>query len=358
MRIAIVNDMFMALEALRRTVAKRSDLKIAWMARDGAEAVKKCAADTPDIILMDLIMPVMNGAEATKLIMRKSPCAILVVTATVEGNMQLVFEAMGHGALDAINTPVLGTDGKLKGAKELEAKIDLIGKLIGKGKRRSVAPVAINRAVGDDHHLPLLVVIGASTGGPAALLEIFKKLPADFQAAIVVVQHVDVMFSSDLAGWLNQQSSLPIKVAEAGCRPEKGTILIAGTNDHLTMTPERTLSYCAEPKDNFYRPSVDVFFHSVAANWPVRGTGILLTGMGRDGAEGLLALRKAGWRTIAQDKKTSVVFGMPKAAIALGAASKILPIDQIAPELITCVSQNKAQSRIKEKTSFCGKIHC
>ena len=156
MRIAIVNDMLLALEALRRTVAGKPGWKIAWTARDGAEAAKKCAADVPDVILMDLIMPVMNGAEATRQIMRDSPCAILVVTATVEGNMQLVFEAMGHGALDAINTPVLGMDGKLSGAAELIGKIEIIGKLIGKGKQHAPALVAIGEPVADNRHLQRL----------------------------------------------------------------------------------------------------------------------------------------------------------------------------------------------------------
>jgi len=337
MRIAIVNDMLMAIEALRRSIAKRADWKLAWTARDGAEAVNKCAADTPDIILMDLIMPVMNGAEATRRIMRDSPCAILVVTATVEGNMQLVFEAMGHGALDVIKTPVLGADGKLAGAAELEGKINIIGKLIGRGKQQTPALVAMGNAMADNNHLPPLIVIGSSTGGPAALLEIFRALPAGFPAAIVVIQHVDISFSADLADWLGRQSPLPVNVAEPGCQPEKGIIWIAGTNDHLIMTAERKLAYCAEPKGVFYRPSVDVFFHSVAANWAARGLGMVLTGMGRDGAEGLLSLRKTGWRTIAQDKETSVVFGMPKAAAECGAAQEIMPIDLIAQELISYV---------------------
>jgi len=334
MRIAIVNDMVLALEALRRSVAKRPDWQIAWMARDGDEAVRKCAADTPDIILMDLIMPVMNGAEATRQIMQKTPCAILVVTATVEGNMPLVFQAMGHGALDAINTPVLGPDGKLSGATELEKKINIIGKLIGRGAQPSPALVAMGGTPADDGRLAPLVVIGASTGGPAAVMKILSGLPAGFPAAGVIIQHVDIQFAADLADWLSRQCRMPIRVAEPGCRPEKGIIWLAGTNDHLVMTREKTLIYRVEPKDFFYRPSVDVFFHSVAVNWTARGLGLVLTGMGRDGAEGLLSLRKAGWRTIAQDQNTSVVFGMPKAAAECGAAEKILPIDRMAEELI------------------------
>jgi len=338
MRIAIVNDMVLALEALRRSVAKKPDWQIAWMARDGDEAVRKCAADTPDMILMDLIMPVMNGVEATRQIMQKTPCAILVVTATVEGNMPLVFQAMGHGALDAINTPVLGPDGKLSGAAELEAKINIIGKLINRGKQPSPALVAMGAAPADDRQLPPLFVIGASTGGPAALMEILSRFPRELPAAGVIIQHVDVQFAADLADWLSSQCRLPVRVAESGCRPERGIIWLAGTNDHLIMTAARKLIYRAEPKDLFYRPSVDVFFHSVAANWTARGLALILTGMGRDGAEGLLSLRKAGWRTIAQDRKTSVVFGMPKAAVECGAAEKILPVDRMTEELIAFVA--------------------
>jgi two-component system response regulator WspF len=132
MKIAIVNDLLMASEALRRTVASCPEYSVAWIARDGEEAVRKCEKDRPDLILMDLIMPVMNGVEATRRIMQSSPCAILVVTATVEGNVALVFDAMGHGALDAVNTPVLGTDGSLHGSRELLTKIENIGRLIGR----------------------------------------------------------------------------------------------------------------------------------------------------------------------------------------------------------------------------------
>ncbi|MEW6365907.1 MAG: response regulator, partial [Acidobacteriota bacterium] len=129
MRIAIVNDMILAVEALRRVVTSRPDLSIAWVALDGQEAVDKCAADRPDIILMDLIMPVMNGVEATRRIMRDSPCAILVVTATVQGNISLVFEAMGCGALDAVQTPVLGPGGHISGGADLLARIGIVGQL-------------------------------------------------------------------------------------------------------------------------------------------------------------------------------------------------------------------------------------
>ena len=342
MKIAIVNDLMMAVEALRRVVRSRPDYTILWVARDGAEAVKKCAADRPDMILMDLIMPVMNGAEATRHIMRDSPCPILVVTATVDGNISLVFEAMGYGALDAVNTPVLGTDGKLTGAQALLRKIEIIGHLITRPAPMSPAAMEFEAPPTAKGRLPL-IVLGASTGGPAALADILSRLPAVVNAAMVITQHIDKEFSTDLALWLGTHCPLNVKVATPGCRPETGTVWLAGTNDHLVLTKHGTLDYRVEPAECFYRPSVDVFFKSVAAHWSPNGVAVLLTGMGRDGGEGLLALRRCGWRTLAQDKATSIVYGMPRAAAELGAAEKILPLSAIADAIMQGIEKRKTK---------------
>lgn len=338
MRIAIVNDLSLAVEALRRIVTSQPDYAIAWIARDGAEAVRQCAQDTPDIILMDLIMPVMNGVEATRQIMRESPCAILVVTATVDGNIALVFEAMGQGALDAVNTPTLGAAGQITGGGELLAKIATIARLIAPAPA-SVTPVGIAPIELSPHgKLPPLIAIGASTGGPTAVAAILECLPPDFPAGLIVVQHVDRQFAQDLATWLAHHTPLSVKVVTPGVRPKAGTVWLAGTNDHLVMNRDGTLAYTPDPVECFYRPSVDVLFKSVAARWPTPGTAVLLTGMGRDGATGLLALRQAGWQTIAQDQATSVVFGMPKAAAEIQAALQVLPLPEIAAALIRQVS--------------------
>ncbi len=329
MRIAIVNDMLIAVEALRRVLVTVPEYQIAWIARDGAEAVAKCIQDTPDLILMDLIMPVMDGVEATRQIMSHCPCAILVVTSTVSGNAGKVFEAMGYGALDAINTPILGAGGGTEGGASLLAKITTIGKLIGKSSKKSFGISEPEKRSLNKRHLPL-IAIGSSTGGPQALAKIISKWKADLPAAVAIVQHVDEQFSTGLAEWLNNQSPLPVAIATPGSYLEKGKILLAGTNDHLILRPNHTLAYTEEPRDNPYRPSVDAFFQSVAQYWPGKGVGVLLTGMGKDGAEGLKTLRGAGWHTIAQDRATSVVYGMPKAAADLQAAVEILPIDAIS----------------------------
>ena len=340
MRIAIVNDLALVLEFLRKIVMNAGDNEIAWMARNGTEAVAKCGADTPDLILMDLDMPVMDGVEATRRIMTESPCPILVVTATIDGNTAKIFEAMGHGALDAINTPVMGNDtAAQEGRDALLKRIATIGKLTRQSaissRHRLMRPVIQKR------DLPPLIVIGSSTGGPKALAAVLSRLPKDLRAAIIVVQHVGGEFSEGLADWLNVQTDLNVRLASDGRRPALSTVFLAASNDHLIFTPDLSLTYTNEPTRTPFRPSVDVFFKSVVNCWPLEGVAVLLTGMGRDGAEGLAALRQAGWYTIAQDEATSVVYGMPKAAKELGAAVDILPIDEVAPAILRFM--NKGQ---------------
>jgi two-component system, chemotaxis family, response regulator WspF len=325
MRIAIVNDLVMAIEALRRVLLLAPEHQIAWVARDGAEAIAKCAKDTPDLVLMDLIMPLVDGVEATRQIMKQSPCAIMIVTVDVEKNSAQVFEALRYGALDSVNTPVLSHSAQPEAAQVLLSKIATIAKLIGKSPH---TPFYSSRS------LPPLIAIGSSTGGPKALSIILSRLPANFGAAIVIVQHVDAQFAGGMISWLNDATPLMVKKAVAGDRPEVGSVLIASTNDHLVFQSNAMLNYIKEPLNNPYRPSVDVFFSSAAQYWSSPGIAVLLTGMGRDGAEGLGLLRRQGWYTIAQDQASCVVYGMPKAAVELNAAVEVLTPEAIASALI------------------------
>jgi two-component system response regulator WspF len=236
---------------------------------------------------------------------------------------------MGSGALDAVDTPVLGPAGELAGVGPLVDKIGLIAKLVA-------APVTPPRIQpGSVASGPTrLLVVGASTGGPKALCDLLLPLPRDWNAAAVVVQHVDVAFAPGLASWLADRTGRPVRVAEHGQRPQPGEVLLAATNDHLVMATGGSLEYRPEPRDVFFRPSVDVFFESVAAHGPKSGVAVVLTGMGRDGARGLAALRHKGWHTIAQDEATSVVWSMPRAAIDAGAACEVLPVARM-PAAIT-----------------------
>jgi two-component system response regulator WspF len=341
MKIAIANDVAMAAEALRRVVASTAEHQVLWIARTGAEAVRMCAESRPDLILMDLNMPELDGVEATRQIMEQSPCAILVVTGRPQDNVNQVFRALGAGALDVTATPVL--QGQPGGDAELLAKIRTMDKLIrhSGGNQAMLPRTAANAGNGkhdngdahDVEKVTALLAIGASTGGPVAVSKLLAGWKAPRGCAIVVVQHIDEHFADNFARWLGEQLEMPVRSAEEGDELVAGTILIAKSNDHLTLDQNLRLRYDSHPKDYAYRPSVDVFFHCVAQHWKGEAIGVLLTGMGRDGAEGLLAMRRAGQTTIAQDQASSAVYGMPRAAAELDAAQMILPLAKIGPVL-------------------------
>lgn len=340
MRIAIVNDTLMALESLKRIIESAPQHEIAWLAENGEVAVNKCKYDTPDLILMDLIMPVMNGVDACKHITQESPCAILVVTSSISENSALVFSAMGEGALDAVNTPVLDPNHPEYSADDLLKKISVIEKLIfSKKPVLNKNDVPSNKRTGI-RNKKILLAIGSSTGGPSALASVLKDLPADFPAAIVVAQHIDQNFCPSFATWLDEQTQLPTRLAKEGDKPLVGHILISVGNKHLKLNEGQYFSYSDEPVDYPYRPSVNVLFNSIATHWQGEAYGALLTGMGKDGAEGLLALKQQGFPTIAQDEASCAVYGMPKEAAKINAAKYVLPLTDISGKLIEDLNLN------------------
>lgn len=276
-------------------------------------------------------MPVMDGVEATRRIMAQSPCAIVIVTVDREQNVHRVFEAMGFGALDVVDTPALGAGNAKEAAAPLLRKILNIGWLMGQTDKRVQTVTALPREPGKRKGL---VAIGSSAGGPAALELLLKGLPSSFDTSIVLVQHVDQVYAAGMAEWLSSSCGLKVRLARDGEAPQPGTVLLAGTNHHIRLLKNGTLTYTAEPVNEIYRPSIDVFFESVARYWEGDAVGVLLTGMGRDGAQGLKLMRQQGFLTIAQDQQSSSVYGMPKAAAAIDAAVEIRPLDKIAPRLL------------------------
>lgn len=332
MNIGIISEEPRTSRALQWWLSIGSKHQVTWTASSGMEAVDLCAGTTPHLILMDLRLAKMDILETTRRIMAKSPCAILIVSESVAANAALVFKAMGCGALDAVD--MAAHDSQTPGATTISLlkKIDVLSRLVGETDR---VPASVDRelpsaTVGRSARL---VAIGASAGGPAALSTILSGLPKDFPAAVVIVQHVDAKFAAGLSDWLGGFSALPVRIAREGDVPQAGTVLVAGTGDHLVLRSEDRLGYSPEPRQQVYRPSVDVFFESVCRKWNGEAIGVLLTGMGRDGALGLKALRDQGRYTIAQDEATSALYGMPKVAVALRAATAILPIDGIAARL-------------------------
>ena len=330
MRIGVVNHDDKSIEIISRVVSTMLENRIVWTAKNGKEAVEKTAGNRPDLVLMNLSLPVMDGIYAIERIMKENPCAILIVTDEVKDHSR-IFEAMGRGALDAVAVPVEDISGNIKGGEDLIRKIEIISRLIGnenrpkKGEKHKLCKLSLS-------DIPM-VVIGSSTGGPKALAGILSRMPEKLGACVIVVQHVDAQFADGLVSWLGCQTRLKVELAKEGMHPEIDKIYIAGTDDHLVLESDFVFHYTEEPKEYPYRPSVDTFFFSVK-HWPVKGVAVLLTGMGRDGAKGLLELRKAGWHTIAQNEKTSAVYGMPKAAVELGAAIQVLPVEKIADAII------------------------
>jgi len=334
MKIAIANDVPMAAEALRRVVASTAEHQVLWIARTGLEAVRMCADNPPDLVLMDLNMPVLDGVEATRQIMERSPCAILIVTGRPQDNVNQVFRALGAGALDVTATPVL--QGKPGGDSELLAKIRTMDKLLRhSGGTQSMQPRSAlsSEPQRNGSNVTSLLAIGASTGGPVAISKLLAGWRPPSGCAIVVVQHIDENFADNFARWLGEQLDMPVSAIADGDALQAGAVLVAKSNDHLTMDAGLRLRYNADPRDYAYRPSVDVFFRDVAEHWRGEAVGVLLTGMGRDGAEGLLAMRRAGHLTIAQDQASSAVYGMPRAAAEIDAAQMILPLNKIAAVL-------------------------
>lgn len=339
MRIAIVNDSEECVEALRAIVAALPGCETAWIARDGEEGVARCLGDRPDLILMDLHMPKMNGSEASKAIMNSAPCPIMIVTSKFDTSTSLVFEALGNGAMDAVKLECGGETDPAAAGERIRKKIIMLRKLID--PKPSPRVEARSEASASRAALPGLIAIGASTGGPKAVAAILAGLPADLPAAAAVVQHVDSKFTRGLVEWLDGQTGLSVTEAEDGAEVRAGRVYVAGTNRHLVMRGDLRFGYADASPDDVYRPSIDTFFQSLVKSWPCRGEAVLLTGMGRDGAQGLLALRRSGWRTLVQNRETCVVYGMPKAAAELQAADEILPLSEIAPALLRQIQTKK-----------------
>ncbi|MCF6336385.1 MAG: chemotaxis response regulator protein-glutamate methylesterase [Gammaproteobacteria bacterium] len=345
MKIAIVNDMPMAIEGLRRVVENAGIHQVAWIAFNGYEAIEACRRDVPDLVLMDIIMPGINGVETTREIMRESPCPILLVTSSVNTNSALVFEAMGYGALDAVNTPVLVGGNACDPQSPLLKKIAMLNILTQPVPPGFHSHVTVAQSKKSPLTSGSLIAIGSSSGGPQALATILQSIPGDFHSPIVIVQHVDAQFVSGLAEWLNTLSNIPVRIACDGDRPVAGVVFLAGSNDHLLLAEDGTFRYSPIPRDTPYRPSVDVFWQSLEQHWKGNITVVLLTGMGRDGARSMLSLRQYGAHTIAQNEETCAVYGMPKAAIDMNAAIEILPVDDIAISLLGTANGARSAGR-------------
>ena len=337
-RVVIAEDSVVTREFLSSLIERAGGFEVVGVVGDGAAAVDATQRLRPDVVLMDIHMPRMNGYEATRRIMERTPTPIVLISASLDRDeVGMSFEALRAGALTVLGKPPgLGHPEAAVTAEQMLSTLRLMAEV--KVVRRwpaAAAPVPPPPAA---PVLPMrrarLVAIGASTGGPAVLAEILGRLPAGLAAPVLVVQHIAPGCVGGLVEWLGGQTPLAVRVAQAGEPLHAATVYVAPDGHQMGVTRDGRVSLVGDAAADGFRPSATYLFESVARAMPQSSVGVLLTGMGRDGAAGLRALRDAGGLTIAQDRETSVIFGMPGEAIRLGAAAHVLPPEEIAALLV------------------------
>lgn len=332
----LVDDSSLALMILKRILTQAPDIVVVGTACNGEEALKLLPKLQPDVICTDLLMPVMDGLAFTKAVMAEYPRPILVISAVVQsGDTGNIFELMQAGAIDIIAKPSYGlADESGLNARNLINKIQVLSGVHVIPLKKRVAqdspePVNVQASMP-----PQIIGIGASTGGPHALHEILTALPANFPLPIVCVQHISEGFSLGLVSWLDHDCKLTVQFAETGLTPKPGHVYFAPDNKQLEINAQKQLLCTSAPSYGGHLPAITVTLESLALRFGRYATGVLLTGMGRDGVDGLQSIKQAGGMTIAQDEASSVVFGMPKIAIEEQAAQTVLPLSQIAQSLV------------------------
>jgi two-component system, chemotaxis family, protein-glutamate methylesterase/glutaminase len=348
-RVLLVEDSQIALVILKRILNSSPQIEVVGEARTGLDALALIPEIEPDVICTDLYMPKMDGLTFTSEVMARYPRPILVISASVqEEDAHHVFQLLEAGAVDIFPKPLSGLElNNASFKEELINKVKILsGVKVITRRPRPLRPIKTPNPRGvpafppDSYTNPKIVTIGASTGGPSALYDLFAQLPANFPVPVICVQHICFGFLQGLIDWLAAGCALPIAIAQPGEMPRPGRIYFPPERYHLELDPRGRFVCSDTPPLEGHRPSVTLTFTSVVKIYGKGTVGILLTGMGRDGAEGMLAIAEAGGFTIAQDEATSVVFGMPREAINLGAARQVLPMQAIAPTLLNLFQLN------------------
>jgi two-component system, chemotaxis family, protein-glutamate methylesterase/glutaminase len=340
-RVIVADDSATARQLLRAVLEQDRDIQVIAEARDGAEAIQLVERHRPDLVVMDVHMPVADGLEATKQIMMRAPTPILIVSAVSQRDVDLSLSATQAGALMALAKPDSPASPRFsEAAAELRsmaramAQVKVVRRWADTPARARVNPVerTAQQPPGE------LVAIAASTGGPAALRRILTELPATFATPIVVVQHIARDFTRAFADWLGGSCMVRVKVAESGERLRPGTVYIAPDDGHVGISADRSITVSHAAAIGGFRPSATFLFESAARVYGPRLVAVVLTGMGTDGAAGLEAAHAAGAYVLAQDEATSVVYGMAQEAVRRGAVDAVVPLEQIAARLVETVA--------------------
>ncbi len=351
-QVLVVDDSTFMRKSLSTMLTSDHRIVIAGTARNGEEALQQVKALKPDVVTMDVEMPGMNGIEAVRRIMAEYPVPIVMVSSLTTEGAADTLKAMEYGAIDFIPKQLDGVATKI-----VEIQQELIAKILGASQatgklavRRSSGPMApiVKPAGGalSAHSVSVtrgnrIVAIGCSTGGPQALMEVLPHIPADFPAAIIIVQHMPKTFTKPFADRMNHICPLEVKEAVDGEDVRAGVVYIAPGGLQLRVKKKTIATNIVSLSPNYekhlHAPAADIMLQSVASLYGERGIGIILTGMGHDGLEGMKAIKASKGRTIVQDEQTCIVYGMPKAVVDAGCADKVVPLPHIVGELLNMV---------------------
>lgn len=321
------------------------DIEVVGAARDGLEGTEMAAALTPDVITMDVEMPRMTGLEALSIIMHKTPTPVIMLSSLTAEGARSTFDALEAGAVDYIAKNLATSSFDL-----MKVQVELVSKIKAVARRRvlAISPGVLKR------HEPIVasrksfatqkiafVAIGASTGGPRAVQEVISKLPGDMTTGLLIAIHMPKAFTGAFAERLNELSALSVKEAATGDKVLPGHVLLTPGGRQTRIRKRGLMDFCVEvsdePKDSLYKPCVDIAMKSVAECYPGRSLGVILTGMGHDGLEGMRMIKEKGGKTLAQNEQTCTVYGMPKAVVDAGIADKTAPLDMIAAEILNMI---------------------
>jgi two-component system chemotaxis response regulator CheB len=339
-RVVVADDSSLARDLLRTFLESDEEIEIVGEARNGHEAVELARALKPDVITMDLEMPVMNGMQAIEEIMSSKAAPILVVSSVADARN--AYEAVARGALEVIGKPEYDASA----AAEFVARVKMLAKvpvITHLRSRSGGRPPAASGAAAEPGPLPAadasrggiarVFAIASSTGGPQALALILAQLPAGFPCPVLISQHISDGFAAGMAAWLGGLCKLPVRLGSEGELIAPGVVYLSPSETHLTVTPSRRLALRERQPGEVYRPSCNALLESVAEVFGRQAVGIILTGMGSDGARGIEAIRRAGGATLAQDEASSVIFGMNKVAVDGGHVQQVLPASGMAGEM-------------------------
>lgn len=340
-KVLVVDDSAFMRKTISGMLNSDPAIHVVGEAVDGWDAIEKIRSLVPDIVTLDIEMPRMNGLDALKIIMKEMPLPVIVVSSLTEDGARETIRALEYGAVDYIPKSLSGNIVNIVNIKnDLIEKIKLFGhkkiKIKGGGETdRSVSPPV--RSLPPGKNKINVVIIGASTGGPKALQEVLPRLPKDFPCGVLVIQHMLPLFTASFAERINELSQIEVREAKDGDQIKPGLVLVAPGGYHLRVKKwpgdEGYVKLSKEPA-MLHMPSVDITMESVAQAYSEHALGVIMTGMGQDGKEGMKAIKDAKGRTIAQDEETCVIFGMPRAAIESGCVDKVVPLGRMVEEII------------------------